>query len=365
MKINSRFIIRGLLIIAFLIVFGNVIVWLLIPSGEFTLEIFISNSINSILIGGTLAAGISGIIAWLDKRHPWLQNPLKRLVLQLTLTIGYSLLIIAIVILIMALWMQDAIPSELIYESSMFMVQIAVSFLLLSMLVTHVFLFFKNWKKSVILQEQLKREQLALRYETLKNQVNPHFLFNSLNSVSSLIKSDPEKAELFVKKLSEVFRYVLEQKDNELTTVDSELNFLESYVFLQKIRFGGNLIVNIDLKERNRSIIPLSLQMLIENAIKHNVISGEFPLTISVYLKNENYIAVTNNLKKKPALNTGNTGLENISSRYGFFTSNPVVIKEDDQAFTVEIPLLDPIPDSHPGKREKITVKKSPDDVDI
>ncbi len=343
MKENIITIKKILLILAFLVIIGNGIVLLLvIPPDQFTFGIFLTNTIYSILFGGALAAGISWILFWLEKRHPWLKNPLKRLVLQLTLTIGYSLMIVGIMILIMALWLEGGLPPELLYESSLFMIQVVLFFLLLSMLVTHVFLFFKNWKKSVVLQEQLKREQLALRYETLKNQVNPHFLFNSLNSISSLIKSDPAKAELFVKKLSEVFRYVLEQKDNEITTVDAELSFLESYVYLQKIRFGDNLVVNLDVMERNHFIIPLSLQMLVENAIKHNVISKEFPLTISVYSK-EGYVVVTNNLKKKQALNSGNTGLENIRSRYGFFTSKPVIIREDDGNFTVEIPLFEAV----------------------
>jgi hypothetical protein len=341
MKQNIHTVKKILLTLALLVVIGNGITLLLvIPPDQFTFGIFLTNTIYSILFGGILAAGISWILFWLEKRHPWLKNPLKRLVLQLTLTIGYSLLIVGIMILIMALWLEGGLPPELLYESSLFMIQVVIFFLLLSMLVTHVFLFFKNWKKSVIMQEQLKREQLALKYETLKNQVNPHFLFNSLNSVSSLIKTDPEKAELFVKKLSEVFRYVLEQKDNEIATVDAELNFLESYVYLQKIRFGENLVVNIDVKERNHFIMPLSLQMLIENAIKHNVISKEFPLTISVYSK-DGYIVVTNNLRKKQALNSGNTGLENIRSRYGFFTSDPVIISQKDGNFTVEIPLID------------------------
>jgi hypothetical protein len=344
MQLNFKIIKKVLLTLAILVLIGNGITLLLvIPPDQFTFNLFLTNTLYSILFGGVLTAGISYILFWLEKRHPWLKNPLKRLLLQLTLTIGYSLLVIGLVILVMAFLLEGGLPSELLYESSLFMIRVVLFFLLLSMLVTHVFLFFKNWKISVVLQEQLKREQLALRYETLKNQVNPHFLFNSLNSISSLIRTEPEKAELFVKKLSEVFRYVLEQKDNEISTVDAELNFLESYVYLQKIRFGDNLIVNIDVKERNHFIIPLSLQMLVENAIKHNVISKEFPLAISVCSK-EGYIVVTNNLKKKQALNTGNTGLENIRSRYGFFTSKPVNISEDGGNFAVGIPLIESWP---------------------
>ena len=186
----------------------------------------------------------------------------------------------------------------------------------------------------------MKREQLALQYETLKNQINPHFLFNSLNAVTSLISTDPDKAILFVKKLSEVLRYVLEQKDHELITLDDELQFLEAFIFLQKIRFGDNLTVNINVLDRNYYIVPLALQMLIENAIKHNVISKQFPLTIDISIKNENYLVVSNKLKRKPVLNSSHIGLDNIRSQYSFFSSDPVIVAESETEFRVELPLI-------------------------
>ncbi|MGF1583803.1 MAG: sensor histidine kinase [Bacteroidales bacterium] len=339
-KINLASLLKFSLVIIFLVVVGNIVVFFVLPFKEFTFQIFITNSIRSVLIGGSLGIGITQIIAWLDRKHPWLRNPVKRLVMQLAFTIGYSLLIIVIATMIMIYAERDRIPSEMFYGSFIFMIKTAIIFLILGMLLTSSIEFFRNWKKSVIMQEELKREQLILQYETLKSQVNPHFLFNSLNSVTSLIKTDPDKAIVFIKKLSEVFRYVLEQKDNEIVTVEAELNFIESYIYMQKIRFGDNLIVNIDVRDRNLYIIPLSLQMLIENAIKHNVISKEFPLTISILSKNDNYIAISNNLRKKPAVNTGSIGLENIKSRYRFFTSNPVIVREDEINFVVEIPVI-------------------------
>jgi hypothetical protein len=341
MMIKLRSLITVLIVTLFLIVFGNTVVLFMIPVSEFTFGIFISNSVKSILIGGSMSIGISWIVLWLEKKHPWLKNPLKRLILQATYTIGYSLLVIGLAVIYLIISEKEKLPGEIIYESGFFMIKIALFFLILSMLITNAILFFVNWRKSAIVQEQMKREQLALQYETLKSQVNPHFLFNSLNAVTSLISTDPDKAIQFVKKLSEVFRYVLEQKDNELTTLDAELDFLESYIFLQKIRFGENLMVNINVQERNRYIIPLSLQMLIENAIKHNVVSKEFPLTIHINSKNGKYLAVNNNLRKKPAIGSSNLGLENIRSRYGFFTTNPVVVTETENEFRVEIPLLE------------------------
>jgi sensor histidine kinase YesM len=341
MKLNRKKIIVVLLGILFLVSFGNGIVLFMMPASEFTFRIFLSNSLMSLLVGGIMSIGISQIVLWLEKNHPWLKNPLKRLVLQTVMTIGFCLLVIGMVVLVLIISEKDRIPSEIIRESGFFMVKVALFFLVLSMLVTNAVLFFVNWKKSVVLQEQMKREQLALQYETLKSQVNPHFLFNSLNSVTSLIHSDPEKAILFVRKLSDVFRYILEQKDNELCMLEEELAFLESYIFLQKIRFGDNLVVHTDVSGLSRFVVPLSLQMLVENAIKHNIISKEFPLNISIYSGANGYLTVSNNLQRKSVLASGGLGLANIRSRYAFFTSNPVIVTEGDTSFTVEIPLIE------------------------
>lgn len=341
MKIGRKTVIRVMITLVVLIVMGNLVVLTVLPLAEFTTTIFISNVAYSILIGGSMAIGITRISNWLDKNHPWLRNPLKRLILQVSLTIGFTFLVIFIVLVVIYFLNQDSNFSAHIFESGVFMIKTAIIFLPLSLLITYAITFFINWKKSVVMQEQMKREQLALQYETLKSQVNPHFLFNSLNAITSLISTDPNKAIVFVKKLSDVFRYVLEQKDNEIIPLHAELDFLDAYIFMQKIRFGENLTVNIDVSDRTPYIVPLSLQMLIENAIKHNVISKEYPLTISISTKNANYLAVTNNLKKKPALDSNNLGLENIKSRYEFFTSIPVIVTESEIEFRVEIPLID------------------------
>jgi hypothetical protein len=341
MKIERKTVIQVLITILILIILGNLVVLTVLPLEEFTATIFLSNTAYSLLIGGSMAIGITRISSWLDKKHPWLENPLKRLVLQVLLTLGFSLLVIFIAVVVIISMNQDTNFMDSAFESGLFMIKTAVIFLTLSLLITYAITFFVNWNKSVVMQEQMKREQLALQYETLKSQVNPHFLFNSLNAVTSLISTDPDKAILFVKKLSEVFRYVLEQKDNEIITLDTELQFLDSYIFLQKIRFGENLIVNIDVLDRKLLIVPLSLQLLIENAIKHNVISKEHPLTINITSKEGNYLVVSNNLKKKRALTSNNLGLENIRSRYQFFTTNPLIVTESESEFRVEIPLIE------------------------
>lgn len=223
-------------------------------------------------------------------------------------------------------------------------------------LVLYINEFFSSWREAVKNEESLKREKLALQYDALKNQVNPHFLFNSLNTLSGLIGKDEEKATRFVKQLSDIYRYVLEQKDRELVALDTEMKFVENYINLMKIRFGDNLVVNSDIPEGSSfRIIPISVQMLIENAIKHNIISGDKPLTISIILTDNDYLQVQNNLQKKSSILGGDTGewekhgLMNIKSRYEYLsdrlfevngTSNEPFPEELDGCFIVKIPLI-------------------------
>jgi LytS/YehU family sensor histidine kinase len=340
MRLNPTHIRKGILVSILMILFGNAITLFELPLREFTWRILLSNSLYALIIGGAMALGIFRIIAWLDRKYPWLQNPGKRIVYQLVFTIGYCLGVVALFILIFAWFNRERITDEILVSNVMFMVKVTLFFLILSMLITNAILFFVNWKKSAVVQEQLKREQLDLQYETLKNQVNPHFLFNSLNAITSLIKKEPDKAIEFTRKLSEVYRYVLEQRDNEIVPVERETKFLESYVFLQKIRFGKNLKVTVEVGERDRYIIPLSLQMLVENAIKHNIVSAEFPLHVEIFSENGEYLVVRNNVKKKPSGKSSGIGLENIRSRYEFFTSKPVVVENDEKSFVVKIPMI-------------------------
>lgn len=334
-------IIKFLLILILLVFLANLVILTQITLSEFTWILFWSNSINALLIGGSMAGGVFLISNYIEKKYPWLENPVRRLIFQLVYSVGYCLFIIVVTILVTKFIYKDNITWETLIGNSLFMVKVAIGFLLISMILTTAVQFFINWKKSEVIQERLKREQLDLQYETLKNQVNPHFLFNSLNSLTSLIMKNPDQAVEFTKKLSEVFRYVLDQKDNEIITIESELEFLESYIFLQKIRFGDNLTVHIDVEKRDDYIIPLSLQMLIENSIKHNVISKEFPLTIDVFQKGQDIIVVRNNLNKKSNVSERRgVGLENIRSRFEFFTSRKMEIEESELYFTVEIPLI-------------------------
>ena len=326
--------------IGLLITMGNLIMLIMLRGEQFTSQMFLYGSVNSVLVGGSFALGLGLIVTTLDKKLPWLQFPLKRLIVQFWVTIGFSLIIIVMTILLSGYFMHQEITSNFFFERGFFMAKIAFSFIFVGSLGSNAVLFFKNWKEAAVQQEKLKREQLALQYETLKSQVNPHFLFNNLNSLTSLISTNPEKAIDFVKKLSEVYRYVLDQKDQELVALETELKFVESYIFLQKIRFETNLDVQINVSPKNFKVIPLSIQMLVENAVKHNEISNRNPLLIRIFTNDDQYLIVENRLQKKAGSEGSGSGIQNIKSRYEFFTDKKVIISENGTTFLVSIPLL-------------------------
>jgi two-component system LytT family sensor kinase len=203
--------------------------------------------------------------------------------------------------------------------------------------------FFNLWKETLVEKEQVERAHLASQLEGLRNQVNPHFLFNSLNTLIYLIPEEPAKAVRFVQQLSKVYRYVLESRDAKVISLGDELEFLKSYIFLLKERFGENLDVAIQPPDPSPkgAIVPLSLQLLFENAIKHNVISTEKPLRIEVFAEN-GHLVIRNNLQRKnQVMDSTGVGLDNIRTRYRLLTDRNVEVIASPKYFTVLLPLLE------------------------
>jgi two-component system LytT family sensor kinase len=202
--------------------------------------------------------------------------------------------------------------------------------------------FMLELRHSVQETETLKRESLAAQLNALRTQVNPHFLFNNLNTLSSLIPENPKHAVDFVQQLSKVYRHILEVKDEKSILLKDELEVLNAYAFLLKTRFGNNLSVTITIPDEKlqQKIVPLSLQILMENAIKHNIVSAEKPLHINVFTQNGSLV-VCNNLQMKNQVNesTG-IGLDNIRNRYKLLSDKTVNVTESETNFTVSIPLI-------------------------
>jgi LytS/YehU family sensor histidine kinase len=200
----------------------------------------------------------------------------------------------------------------------------------------------EKWRFSLAELERFKKENAEFQFESLRNQVNPHFLFNSLNTLSSLIFQDQEKAGSFVRELSDVYRYILENRDRELVSLKKELEILKSYIYLILLRFEQNLSVKIDIPNRldNLLIPPLTLQMLVENATKHNIISKRKPLKIQIFSADD-YLVVSNNLQQKETRTySSKLGLENIKSRYNYLTDKAVEITDGPDNYIVKIPLI-------------------------
>ena len=205
--------------------------------------------------------------------------------------------------------------------------------------------FMIQWKNSVK-QESTKQEIVAktetAKFESLKNQLDPHFLFNSLNVLTSLIGENPSQAERFTTKLSKVYRYVLEQRNKDLVPIEEELKFAKTYMELLGMRFEDAVKFNIPDSISNDAlkIVPLSLQLLLENAVKHNVVSSSKPLTINIY-EEGNYLIIENNINPKEAIGKSTkVGLQNVADRYGLITDKGVKIANNNKTFRVSLPLL-------------------------
>lgn len=195
--------------------------------------------------------------------------------------------------------------------------------------------------------EQLKREASQAQFSALKNQVNPHFLFNSLSILSALVEVNPKLSVRFINYLSKAYRYILEQREYEQVLLKTELDFLETYCFLLNIRFDGKLqVINpLSDEQANRySIAPLTLQLLIENAVKHNQMSRKQPLIVSLLIEDD-YLSISNAIRPRlpdelPTETSTGVGLENIAHRYRLLTDRPVLISQSNNTFVVRIPLL-------------------------
>lgn len=271
----------------------------------------------------------------LSQRISWTSEPVKRLVVGVVVTVVFTVAAVYFVAglyyVVLGLDITGDILGTLIASLA---ITIIVSLFL------HGRSFLYNWRATAITAEALQKESIRSQYESLKSQVNPHFLFNSLNALTNLVYEDPDKAVKFIKQLSAVYRYVLETRDKELVSLDEELKFLDAYLFLQRIRFGSKLDVSIDLKG-DFKVAPLVLQMLIENAIKHNVISEENPLRIRLFQENGWMIIENNRMEKKtlPEESTG-IGLANIRSRYAYLSDKLVQVDSEGGKFTVKLPVL-------------------------
>jgi sensor histidine kinase YesM len=201
-------------------------------------------------------------------------------------------------------------------------------------------------KQSVQLEnETLRSEALQSQYESLKNQLSPHFLFNSLTALKTLITEAPETAQNYINHLSKALRYTLQSNEKQLFTLSEEMDFMESYLFLIKLRFDTNLIVRTSINEKylNHKLPPLTIQTLVENAVKHNEISKRNPLAITIQTTENARLVVWNNIQEKITQEEGTgIGLTNLSKQFQLLLEEDITISKENNEFRIEVPLINP-----------------------
>lgn len=305
------------------------------------IQVYLWNAGYSISLGLPLFAN-GYMFRWFANRYiDWINKPLKSVLLALSLHLVYSSIVIFTVNWFWFIVVLNR-PSESFWErNSANIVSEYIIFVIVASIIYAVN-FFKAWRNQVEQNEKVKREALSLKYRVLQDQVNPHFLFNSLNVLETLIDLDTTKSKEFVRKLSFFYRDVLHFKDEELILLKEELSFVRKYIYLQQIRFGEALEVDIIANEKVKGkVIPLSLQALVENAIKHNEISMASPLKIVIAITDDRKLIVENNFQPKKLLEEGSkTGLKNLAGRYEFLTGKKVEISDNNHFFRVSLPLI-------------------------
>lgn len=313
----------------------------LIPFPENGLRIQLVSFLESILITIFIWEGNLMLDDFLEKRYPWSLKPALRIFVQLPVSTIYSASLMFVTMLLF-----NAFVCEIPFNERGLFLSISITIgLLVSLILMAVetgLFFFREWKESLVQVEKYKTESAQANLENLKNQVNPHFLFNNLSVLSSLVYKDQEKAVDFINQLSKVYRYLLDNKSNELISLEEELKFISSYAYLLNIRYSPNLTIDMQISEDKKKLLlpPLTIQLLLENAIKHNIISNEAPLTISLKSEDDNLV-ISNRINLRLSTEpSSKTGLKNIKVRYSYFTNREVMIKEQEELFVVIIPLL-------------------------
>ncbi|UUC44120.1 sensor histidine kinase [Flavobacterium cerinum] len=329
-RINIKYIIAFILIVAVLLVFFYYVFQTLTGKEKNFLQFFAINLVPCVFI-----ASVDFIIVHTIYKYLKTSNIYFHVALNLFISSLFSLLVIFLGNFIFLGFSAFEINPEII-KSTIFIL------LWNSIIVLLIEIFFYN-QRQIVAKDKIaimEKEKIQYQYEMLKAQINPHFLFNSLNVLSSLAYEDAEKANLFAKKMSGVYRYLLLTNERPTVTLKEELAFLDSYIFLEKIRFENNLLITLSNHiNTNKNVIPVSLQLLIENAIKHNITTSNQPLNVHVEITEEG-ITVSNNLQLRNTIDSSGVGLKNLQRQYALHKKTIAIIKTDTQ-FIVKMPFLD------------------------
>ncbi|WPZ11525.1 sensor histidine kinase [Roseivirga spongicola] len=299
----------------------------------------------TVLAASGIGFGIITINGWLNKQIPWRSNVLGRFVAGLSLDfvfLGVTLLLFGWLANVLGLIDYDMFPED------MFIRQIELKLIVLSLITMFIVTLvefnrfsYNEFTVGQIRKLKSQRKQLELQFEALKSQLSPHYLFNSMNTISSLVYRDPNIAENFIRNLAETFNYVLNTREVQLVKLEEEIEALKDYGYLLTIRYADAISLNIEVDAtfNKKPVPPLTLQLLVENAVKHNVISSDEPLKIHIRATEEEVIVLNNKTGTPSQTASHKVGLDNIKNRYAFFTPKEISIENNDY-FEVRLPML-------------------------
>lgn len=326
----------------------NIIVSLfifLIDGGEKTIERYSLTFLISGMYTFVLGLGNGFLNDYLDSKFSWTQETQKRTIAAIVGTLLLNIILVYFCNYLNFIIIQGRNQEKFFNGEMNFINWFFINFAMMISAIGHAKGFMAAWKKSTkkeVVEQKLIAKSANAQFESLKNQLDPHFLFNSLNVLDSLIEENPVLAQRFTNSMSKIYRYVLEQKDKELVSVEEEIDFAKTYCELLKTRFEDAVTFEFIISEGDKKgfVVPLSLQLLLENSIKHNFATSSKPLNIKIFAENENLI-IENNLQTRelPNKSTG-VGLANIVSRYNLLTSRNVFVEKSEDFFRVKLPIL-------------------------
>ena len=328
--------------------------------GDYSLDSIIRDTVISFIFSFSLTVVNSYYYDGLDIRLSWEKVPQKRLWFGAIGSFVLTVLTFGLLRYLIRFYYTGLGIGEFFETETFDSYIVALVITVIATLFIHAFYFYRALQKKEVKKQKIIAGTASARFDALKNQLDPHFLFNSLNVLTSLIDEDPRQAQKFTTSLSKVYRYVLEQKNKDLVTVNEELDFARTYVSLLKMRFEDSIVFDIPEKASNpeAKIVPLSLQLLLENAVKHNVVTSSRPLHIKVS-ENNGELLVSNNLQEKQVVKkSSGVGLQNIRQRYAILTDKDMVINKTHSDFSVSLPMLTKQISVMPKQEEYIEEKR-------
>lgn len=304
-------------------------------AGDTSIEVSFIGYLRTILIFNIITEGNVLFDHLAERSLPIPEKISLRLILHMIISLLLGGILLAILIA------TDRLDILFIHPLMQLMILFGFIFIFILILVSVTVRIIENWVFSIRQLEELKNLKLASDYQSLQSQLNPHFLFNNLSVLKSMITYEPESAVQFTQNFTDVYRYVLECKDKVTVKLSDELEFMEAYIALHMERMGASLRVETKVDEalRKKDIPPLALQQLVENALKHNIALKDEPLVIKIHASG-NTLVVTNNLNPKESDFSEKTGLTNLVRRYAILTEKPVDFQSGEKIFKVQIPLL-------------------------